>query len=551
MRTCLTAFALVLVVGMTACSTEPTATPMATATEMTSAQGARIEAHVKFLAHDLLEGREAGTRGYDIAAHYVASQMAAIGLTPAGDDGSWMQRVPLLRGKRVAQGSALVAHRDTGSEKFEFETDYLPRINYHQPSSRVRAPAVFVGQAVVAPEFDHDDLAGVDLTGKIALLFSGAPASFPNDPRAYYSSSRTKMTLLAERGAIGAVFLRDPKREDKSPWARGAANWQRPGMRLRDKQDAPIDAYPQLLGRASVSLETVQRLFAGTTQTAGSLFERLEAGTLSGFELGYELEIASNAQLEQLESFNVVGQLAGKDTSKSTEHLVYSAHLDHVGIGAPVDGDRIYNGAMDNALGIGILLETARLMTARGATDRSQIFLAVTAEEKGLLGSDYFAGKPSVSGDLVANINMDMPVIMSEQSDVLPIGIEHTDLAAAVKTSADNLGIGLSADPFPDEVVFIRSDQFSFIRRGVPAIYIDGGIVATDASLDGKQQLTDFLRNHYHQPSDQTDLPIHYPSAARLADLNAAVGALVGNQAERPRWNVDDFFGDKFAPFER
>lgn len=541
MRPLSIAFGVALVVVLAACTHEPTASPPS------AAQGERIQAHVEFLAHDLLEGREAGTRGYDIAAHYVASQMAAMGLTPAGDDGSWMQRVPLLRGMRIKDGSVLVAHRSESSESFEFETDYLPSINYSQPRATVRAQAVFVGQAVVAPEFDHDDLAGIDLSGKIALLFSGAPASFPNDPRAYYSSSRTKMNLLVERGAVGAIFLRDPVREGKSPWARGAANWQRPGMRLRDEQGAPIDAYPQMLARASVSLPSVQRLFAGTAHTADELYERLEAGTLSGFELGYDLEIAGNAELAPLESVNVVGVLPGKHARKSTEHLVYSAHLDHVGIGAPVDGDRIYNGALDNALGVAVLLETARLAATRPATDRSQLFIAVTAEEKGLLGSDYFAGKPTVAGDLVANINMDMPVILGERSDVLPIGVEHTDLAAALNSSAAQLGVSLSADPFPEEVVFIRSDQFSFIRRGVPAVYVKGGIVATDSSVDGKQQLTNFLRNHYHQPSDQTDLSIHYPTAARLADLNAAVGALVGNQAQRPSWNKDDFFGDKFA----
>ena len=508
----------------------------------------RVKAHVEFLADDLLEGRETGTRGYDLAALYVANQMASMGLLPAGDGGSWMQRVPLIRGQRLADGARFVLHRNGSEQAFEFQTDYLPSVNYDQADWELRAPMVFVGQAVVAPEFDHDDLAGVDLTGKIALLFSGAPSRFPNDPRAYYASGRVKLGLLVERGAVGVVFLGDPVREGKYPWARGAKNWARPGMRLRDADDRPIDSYPQLVASASIRVDAVRRLFAGAEQEADSLFSQLEEGSLRAFELPGELELAGRSELSLLESANVVGQLPGDDPLKSTEHVVYSAHLDHIGIGAAVDGDSIYNGALDNALGVALLLETARLATKMPAVARSQVFIAVTGEEKGLLGSEYFAGQPSMGGEIVANINMDMPVVLSEQRDVLPIGIEHSELAGVVKDSAAQLGIELSADPFPEEVVFIRSDQFSFLRRGIPAVYIDGGVLATDPAIDGKQQLMDFLRTHYHQPSDEASLPIHYPSAARIADLNAAVGARVGEQAERPRWNEGDFFAAKFLP---
>ena len=515
------------------------------------AEAKRVKAHVDFLADDLLEGRETGTRGFDLAALYVAHQMASMGLLPAGDNGGWLQRVPLIRGQRLQDAARFVLHGESGEQAFEFQTDYLPAVNYDQADWQLRAPMVFVGQAVVAPEFDHDDLAGVDLKGKIALLFSGAPSSFPNDPRAYYSSSRVKLSLLVERGAVGVVFLSDPEREGKYPWARGAKNWARPGMRLRDDNDRPIDSYPQLVGSASIKGDAVRRLFTGATHEADTLFKQLEEGTLSAFDLPGELELAGRSELSLLESANVVGQLPGKDPLKSTEHVVYSAHLDHIGIGAAVDGDSIYNGALDNALGVALLLETARLASALSSASRSQVFLAVTGEEKGLLGSDYFAGQPSISGEIVANINMDMPVVLSEQRDVLPIGIEHSDLAGVVKDSAAQLGIELSADPFPEEVVFIRSDQFSFLRRGVPAAYIDGGVVASDPGVDGKQQLMDFLRTHYHQPSDEPSLPIHYPSAARIADLNAAVGARISNQAERPRWNEGDFFAGKFVPADR
>lgn len=534
-------FCISLASVLAACTTPAPSSP-----EL-KAEAKRVKAHVDFLADDLLEGREATSRGYAVAAHYVANQMAAIGLSPAGDNGGWLQEVPLLRAQRLREQAAMQLHRGAETIGFEFETDFLPGVNYHQGEWQLRAPMVFVGQAVVAPEFGHDDLDGLDLNGKIALVFSGAPASFPNDPRAYYSSSRVKQDLLVARGAVGIVLLGDPEREGKYPWARGAKNWARPSMRLRDGQNRPIDAHPELIGSASINVAAVERLFAGSPVEARQLFEDLAEGRLKGFELPGELELRGANSLSQERCWNVVGQLPGNDPIKANEHVVYSAHLDHVGIGAPINGDSIYNGALDNALGVALLLETARLASAAPAVARSQIFLAVTAEEKGLLGSDYFAGQPSVPGELVANINMDMPVVLGPLSDALPIGIEHSDLAPIVQSEAAALGLELSADPFPEEVVFIRSDQFSFIRRGVPAVYVDGGVVSADPAFNATESLTHFLRNHYHQPSDQTDLPIHYPSAARLADLNAAIGARVASQAERPRWNPGDFFAGKFA----
>ena len=507
---------------------------------------AHVEAHVRFLADDLLEGREAGTRGYDIAALYVASQFAQAGLAPGGDQGSWMQQVPLLRAERRREGMLVV---EGGSEPldFAFQDAFLPGINFDQPEWSVEAPLVFVGQAVVAPEFEHDDLAGIDLTDKIALVLGGAPARFGNDQRAFYSSGREKLRLLAERGAIGVIYLGDPERESKSPWARGAANWARPSMRLRDAQGRPRDTFPQLRGTASLSLDGARRLFAAAGVDAESIFAAHKDGTLRPMDLPLRARMAGAATLTPLDSHNVVGRLTGSDATLGTEHLVYTAHLDHVGIGAAVDGDAIYNGALDNALGVGILIETARLSAASPRAARGQVFVALTAEEKGLLGAEHFADHPGLDGRIVANINMDMPVMLSPQSDVIPIGIEHSSLKQVVESAAGELGVALTPDPFPEEVVFVRSDQFAFVRRGIPAVYLDGGIHATVPEVDGRAQLDGFLRNHYHQPSDDLSLTIDYPSAARLASLNARIGQIVGHAPEAPRWNEGNFFGGKFA----
>lgn len=517
-------------------------------TDPDAASAQRIAAHMAFLADDLLEGRETATRGHDIAARYMASQFQALGLEPAGDDGSYFQHVPLLQGERLAEGARFELIRNGHIESLTFQTEFLPGVNYDQPEFALSAPLVFVGQGVVAPEFEHDDFAGVDVKGKIAVLLRGAPTSFPNDPRAYYSSGREKMAALVARGAVGAIFVSDPTREAKSPWARGAANWSRPGMRLRAPDGKALDTFPQLIATASISAAAASKLFAGADMQADAVFAALDAGTLRSFDLPGTALLAGRARISRKESRNVVARLPGSDENLATENVVFSAHLDHVGIGAPVNGDALYNGALDNAMGSAVMLDAATRLVAEGERPkRSIVFVAVTAEEKGLLGSEYFASHPSVKGPLVADINMDMPVLLTDLADVTPVGIEHSNLKGAVESAAQKLGITLSPDPMPEEVVFIRSDQFSFIRRGVPAIYLKEGTVSSHADVDGKALLDGFLSSHYHQPSDDLSLPINYASAARLAALNAAIGRDVANASKAPRWNKGDFFGERFA----
>lgn len=547
MKQLLVPIALTLLV---ACGREPAPdVPGAPATTASrEADGARrIEADVAFLADDLLEGRAAGTRGYDLAALYVANRYRAIGLEPAGDDGSYLQAVPLLEGRRESEGASFSLSRDGGRIDFAFQDDFLPGVNYNAASHAVTAPLVFVGQAVHAPELDHDDFEGVDVRGKIAVYFSGAPADFPNTQRAFHASGRQKLITLADRGAVGAVQIGNPVDEAKYPWARGARNWAMPGMRLLGPDGQPVDAFPALRATASLGVHAARRLFEGAQMDADEVFARREAGTLEAFDLPGQASLAGRTTLARVTSHNVVGRLSGTDAALASEHIVYTAHLDHVGRGAEVDGDDIYNGAFDNALGTAVMLEAATELVATPAPKRTLLFVALTAEERGLLGAEHFASNPGVEGTLVANINMDMPVFLADVTDVVPIGIEHSSLENDVKAAAEVLGIGLTADPKPEEVVFVRSDQYAFVRKGIPAVYLDAGIKARSPDVDALALYEDFLTGHYHQPSDETSLPIHYPSAARLAMLNAAIGRRVGDAEQKPSWKEGDFFGRTFG----
>ncbi len=514
----------------------------------------RIANDVRYLADDKLEGRETGTRGYDLAAEYTAKRFREIGLQPAGDNGSYFQNVPLLKATREAEGAVLTVKRNGRDIDLRFRDQFLPMLNFNATEHTLEAPAVFVGQGISAPELKHDDFAGLDLHGKIAVLFSGAPARFDNDHRAFYSSSREKLRAVAERGAIGAVFVQTPDDEARTPWSRSAENWQRSGMRLRDADGKGIDTFPALRAQATVNASAADLIFADGPQPAAALFKAAQDGQLKGFNLPGTLSLAARTKIETLESRNVVAKLPGSDATLASEHIVYTAHLDHIGIGAPVKNskgveDRIYNGALDNALGVSIMFEAARILhAAQPAPKRSLLFIALTAEEKGLLGAEWFALHPTVpAGSLVANINMDMPVLLAPSKDVVPIGIEHSSLKSALDTAAKEIGVDLSPDPFPEEVVFVRSDQYAFIRAGIPAIYLDGGTVSADGVRDPKLALRKFLREHYHQPSDEATLPIAYGDALRLAKLNARIGQLVGDITARPKWNAGDFFGGKFA----
>ncbi len=509
----------------------------------------RIQADVAYLAADAREGRAAGSPGFDQAAEYVAGRFKTLGLEPAGDNGSYFQRVPLLEAARQQVGATLKLQQDNFIQEFIFEKEFLPGVNFNQASHSITAPMVFVGQGVFAPELKHNDFAGVVLRDKIAVIFDGAPEYFPITQRAFYSSRNEKLKQLSDRGAVGVLYLSNPKKEEKRPWAMDSGNWSVPGMRLLDKDGLPIDSFPQLKASASISLSATRKILDGAKFPADVIFDQLKNSKLQAFDLPGMLTMSGETQLSTLESRNVVARLPGSDAALAAENLVLSAHLDHLGIGVPVKGDAIYNGALDNALGVGIMLEAARSVSLLSIKPkRSMIFLAVTGEEKGLLGADYYAKNPTVpKKSIIANINMDMPVILTELLDVVTIGIDHSSLQKQVEQAATEIGFLLSPDPAPDEVVFVRSDQFAFVRQGIPAVYLDGGVVAKDPNIIGKDLLENFLKTHYHQPSDDLTQPIHYPTAAKMAALNARIGQLIADDPYAPRWNLGDFLGQKFA----
>jgi len=543
-----TAFVAALAAALiAACGSSGTASPRS------RASAANIESHVRFLADDLIEGREAGTRGYDLAALYAVAQFRLMGLAPGAADGSYLQEVPLLKGTRVMDGARFVYARDGKRTELKTLVDWIPGANYNAELSEVSAPLVFVGQAVHAPELGHDDLAGVELKGKIAVYFSGAPERFGNTERAVSSSRSEKARVLTERGAVGTIAISTPEEDKQFPWERSLRYVPRPGMRLVGPDGQGVDTFPELKASASLTLDWGRKLFEGAPVSFDDAVANLKKGESRSFDLPGSATIAVRTKLERITSHNVVARLPGSDPVLAAEHVVFTAHLDHLGVNQPdpakPDADRINNGAMDNALGCAILLEVARNMAASAVVPkRSALFVLVTAEEKGLLGADYFAHFPTVPSEgIVANVNMDMPTILTELTDVIPFGVQHSSLQHVLERAAREIGFTLSADPFPEESVFVRSDQYPFVRQGIPAVYLDSGIRAKDAAVDGKKLLSGFLEDTYHSPTDDLGQPIHWPTAAKLADLNLRIGMMIANDPQRPTWNEGDWLGARFA----
>lgn len=509
-----------------------------------------LEAHVRFLASDALEGRMTGTRGYAAAAEYVASQFRLMGLEPAGTAG-YFQEVPYAAALIDADRSRVRVHRGGRSRTLAWKKDWIAGADVLREHAQVRAPAVFVGYGVQAPELGHDDYAGVDVRGKVVVFLLGAPKRFPANPRAHYSSTTAKEAVAAAHGAVGTIVLRDAHAAQKYRWDLVANNAGRvASMKWVAADGKAADYFTELRAGIVLSEDAAAKLFEGAPRSHAQILAANAAGEpVPSFALPGEIEIERRGSVSRQSAPNVLGVLRGSDPALAAEYVVYSAHLDHLGVGAPVNGDTIYNGAFDNAMGVAMLLETARAFAAMNPRPRRSIlFAAFGAEERFLLGSDYFAHYPTVPvGQLVADINLDNPLVLFPLAEVVAFGAEHSTLGAAVDAAAQAEGLRQAPDPMPDEVVFIRSDQYSFVKQGVPSVFLRPGFASADPAIDGGKRIEDYQRTHYHQPSDDVTQPVDWDAAARFTRVNVRTGQVVAAADARPRWHAGNFFGELFG----
>ncbi|MCA0893619.1 M28 family metallopeptidase [Microbulbifer agarilyticus] len=508
---------------------------------------AGMRADVEFLADDRLRGRETGSAGYQQAADYVADRFAKLGLTSiTGDD--YFQQVPLRKALWGEGAATLVLHSREGDITFDLGVDFLGAPSSAHSDIATTAGLVFVGYGIDAPDYGIDDYAGLDVRGKIAVYLSGRPQYLPNEVGAHFASNRTKQQSAARHGAVGTISLNTPTRELRRAFAASAKHVQDPRWDWLRADGTPGNSIQGLQPGVMLDIPAAKQLFMGAARSLDTIFTEIENGLVpQGFALPYTATLTSSAKHQSISSPNVVGLLPGRDPKLKHEYIIFSAHLDHIGI-EPGTG-LINNGAQDNAAGIAVMLEVARLFTtADRAPRRSILFVAVTAEEEGLLGSDYFAQHPPVAPkSMVANINLDMPMLLYPFRDVIAFGAEHSSLGKTAARAARHTGLKLSPDPMPEQVIFVRSDHYSFVRQGIPAIYLITGREPIDSEVDGARAQIQFLRNHYHSPSDKADTGVNYVAAQQFAEVNYAIARKVADSAQKPRWNRGDFFGELFA----
>jgi Zn-dependent M28 family amino/carboxypeptidase len=493
--------------------------------------------HIKVLADDKLEGRDTGSRGERAAQAYAVKQLKNAGAEPAGVDG-YYQPVKFATRQIVEKDCSLTLIRDGKREPLTLGEDAIIGTRV-MPAREVEASLVFVGYGLKVPEKGYDDFAGLDIRGKIVVIFSGSPSEIPGALAAHYQTAAERWKVLRAAGAIGIVSLMNPASMDV-PWSRIALN------RAHVTMDLDYPEFNETEGAkltATVNPASAEKLFAGS----GHSFAEIAAlgkdrKLLPHFPLAVSLEARTKVEVTKLESANLVARIPGSDPKLKDEYVVLSAHLDHVGIGEPVNGDRIYNGAMDNGSGSALLLDMAASFKKNPETLRRSILLVlVTGEEKGLLGSKYFAAHPTVPAkSMVADVNTDMflPIVPLKLLTVQ--GINESDLGDDARAVAETLGVKVQPDPEPLRNLFVRSDQYNFIRHGIPALAMS--IAPDPDSPEQKKLFKDWLTQRYHAPSDDVNQPIDLAAAAKYEEIVRALLIKVANDEHRPQWKPDSFF---------
>ncbi len=499
--------------------------------------------HIQVLADDNMEGRNTGSEGHRRAAQFVSGEFERAGLKPAGTSG-YFQSVkfdvrsidePASNLALVRDGKAtpLVLGEDAS---FSLRADLTPHVD---------ASAVFVGHGLVIPEMNIDELAGLDLKGKIAVFLNGGPSSIPSPLKAHYSSAGERWKAFQKAGVIGMATIANPKSMD-IPWDRAKLARLNPTMSFADKKLIETQGVQFSI---TVNPANAEKIFAASGHSFAEMLNLADADRpLPHFPLNVGFRASVKLGHSQVESQNVVALRPGSDPKLKNEYVVFSAHLDHLGVGQPINGDRIYNGAMDDASGVASLIEIATMMKERDLhLKRSVIFVAVTGEEKGELGSTYFASYPTVpKKDIVADINMDMFLPLFPLKYLEVQGLAESTLGNDIRAVCEKAGVQVQADKEPDRNLFIRSDQYSFIKQGVPALAFKFGYIP--GSPEGAIA-KDWLKNRYHAPSDDLSQPVDKTAAAEFNRILLDLGARVANAPGRPHWNQNSFF-KRFASGE-
>jgi Zn-dependent M28 family amino/carboxypeptidase len=502
-----------------------------------------IETHVRFLSHDLLEGRGTGQRGGDIAAEYIAAQFALYGLKPAGDNGSYLQKVPLVG---ITPGAdtrfTLVPARGAALDLKPLE-EYVAYDQTQQPESTVDAEIVYVGYGIEAPEYNWDDYKGVDVKGKVLLMLVNEPPS--DDPKffngkalTYYGRWVYKYEEAARKGAVGAILIH--KTEMASYGWEVVRN-----SNSGEKSFLKLDGAPKLKAAAWIQLSIARNLFSSSGLDLDKMMAAAASRDFKPVPLHVRLSAHMTSKVRPFTSSNVIAMFPGANAALKDEGVMYTAHYDHLGVRADMAGDNIYNGAMDNATGCGILMEIARVYGGAAQKPRRSIyFVSVTAEEQGLLGSEYLGKHPPIpAGKISLDLNYDDVRPLGAAEEVEVSGAERTTFYPVVQATAQEFRFKIRPDAHPEAGHYYRSDHFSLARVGIPSFSINEGIkFKGHDEAWGLAQDADYTAHHYHRPSDEYHPGLDWTSDAAMARFGFALGWEAANQAHLVGWKNGDEF---------
>ena len=492
--------------------------------------------HVKVLADDDMEGRETGSPGLKRAEAYVVNQLKQSGVEPAGENG-YYQPVKLTSREIDEKNSSMALVKDGKAEPLTLGEDAFFSTRA-ELAPQVEAPLVFVGYGLKVPELNYDDLADLDLKGKIAVIFGGIPSNIPGPLGSHYSTVAERWKALKAAGAIGAFNIPNPASMD-IPWSRMSLSRTHPSMDLVGAE------FNETAGEKIGGVINPARADKFFSASGHSFQQILDASKdrkqLSRFPLNISLRARTKTVTRPVESANVIGKLTGTDPTRNNEYVVLSAHIDHLGIGEPINGDKLYNGAMDNASGDAVLLDVAAaLKSSPEKPKRSLLFVFVTGEEKGLLGSKYFTAHPTVPAkSMAANINIDMFLPLYPMKAVTAYGLKESDLGDDLRRVAEKDGVEVQDDPEPQRNSFIRSDQYNFIRHGIPAITMKVGYKPGSAE---DKAFHDWLHERYHAPSDDLNQPIDQNAAGKYEQVISQLMLTIADNDKRPEWKQESFF---------
>lgn len=500
-----------------------------------------IKDDITYLADDKLLGRMPGTPGYQMAVDYVVEHLKALNVKPAGEHGTWLQTVR-LRKAFVQRANLSLNYAPLNNLAPRKGTDCVVYPNPIEPNIKLTAPLVFAGYGISDPSLGYDDYAGLDVQGKVIVITRGAPNNFTSSVAAHVANTITLLKTAADHGAIGVIIASADSTINTLP-------------KVNKGIFSVIDDHGQVVVSRSYVNGQIKFMAVAKYTMLSFLFHNANKNTiaaLAGLKLGKPQSYVCNSSInllltsayQDITSYNIVGKITGSDPVLRNQYVVHSAHLDHLGVGEPIAGDSIYNGAHDNASGVASLLGIAKIYAHMPVKPkRSILVVMVTGEEMGDLGSGYFARHPTVPvKSMVADVNTDMPTIIAPLLSITALGAEHSSLATQVGQAADYLNISVEPDPEPKQARFTRSDQYSFVLAGIPALHIKYGSKTADGKNNMNEIVAPWREKYYHKPQDDINGIFDFNAGVKYAQLNFLVGYLVAQNKAKPTWNAGDIF---------